>query len=161
MDIYLVQHGQALSAEQDPQRPLSDEGRAAAQKVADHLAALGTGLIGPPITQVRHSGKLRAQQTAEIYARALCPNVVPEPVEDMSPKDDPRLVYEELTARRERDEALLVVGHLPHLARLAGLLLTEDAEKTPVRFANAGVLKISFGLEGWAVQWYITPACVR
>jgi phosphohistidine phosphatase len=160
MDVYLAQHGQALSADQDPQRPLSEEGRAAARKVADHLAALGTRFISPAITQVRHSGKLRAQQTAEIYARALCPDVVPETVEGMSPKDDPHTVYEELTARRERDEALLLVGHLPHLARLAGLLLTGDAEKIPVRFANAGVLKISFGPEGWAVQWYVTPAGV-
>jgi phosphohistidine phosphatase len=79
----------------------------------------------------------------------------------MNPKDDPRTVYEQLTARRERDEALLLVGHMPHLARLAGLLLTQDAEQLPVRFANAGVLKISSGPEGWAVQWYITPACVR
>ena len=91
MDIYLIQHGQALSAEQDPQRPLSEEGRVATARVADHLAALGTRLISPPITQVRHSGKLRAQQTAEIYARALCPDVVPEPVEGMNPKDDPRV----------------------------------------------------------------------
>jgi len=161
MDVYLIQHGQALSAEQDPQRPLSEEGRAATASVADYLAALGTRLITPSIRQVRHSGKLRAQQTAEIYARALCPDVVPEAVEGMNPKDDPRTLYEELTARRERDEALLLVGHLPHLARLAGLLLTQDAERTPVHFANAGVLKISFGPEGWAVQWYVTPACVR
>ena len=55
----------------------------------------------------------------------------------------------------------MLVGHLPHLARLAGLLLTEDAEEMPVRFGNAGVLKISSGQEGWAVEWYITPACVR
>lgn len=161
MDIYLIQHGQALSAEQDPQRPLSEEGRVATASVADYLAALGTRLISPPITQVRHSGKLRAQQTAEIYARALCPDVVPEPVEGMNPKDDPRTVCEELTARRERDEALLLVGHLPHLARLAGLLLTEGAEKMPVRFANAGVLKIGSTQDGWAVEAYVTRACVR
>jgi phosphohistidine phosphatase len=161
MDVYLVQHGQALSAEQDPQRPLSEAGRAAATKMADHLAALGTRLINPPIAEVRHSGKLRAQQTAETFAQALCPHVRPAACEGMNPKDDPRVVHEELTAKREQDGALLLVGHLPHLARLAGLLLTEDAERTPVRLVNAAVLTIGSADEGWAVEWYVTPACVR
>ena len=161
MDVYLVQHGQALSAEQDPQRPLSEQGRAAATKMADHLAALDTHLIGPPIAEVRHSGKLRAQQTAEIFARALCPHVGPTAHEGMSPKDDPRVIYEELATKREQDGTLLLVGHLPHLARLAGLLLTGDAKKTPVRFVNAAVLKIRPAHDGWAVEWYLTPACVQ
>jgi len=161
MDVYLVQHGQALSEEQDPQRPLSEQGRAAATKMADHLAALDTHLIDPPIVEVRHSGKLRAQQTAEIFARALCPHGRPTAREGMSPQDDPHLIYEELAAKRERDGALLLVGHLPHLARLAGLLLTGDAKKTPVRFVNAAVLKICPVEDGWAIEWYLTPACVR
>ena len=161
MDVYLVQHGQALSAEQDSQRPLSEQGRAAATKMADHLAALGTRLIDPPIAEVRHSGKLRAQQTAELFAQALCPHIRPTARENMNPKDDPRVIYEELTTKREQDGALLLVGHLPHLARLAGLLLTGDAEKAPVRFVNAAVLKIGPADDGWAVEWYLTPACVR
>ena len=161
MDVYLVQHGQALSAEQDPQRPLSEEGRAAATKMADHLAGLGAQLIDPPIAEVRHSGKLRAQQTAEIFAQALCPHVRATAREGMNPKDDPRVIYEELATKREQNGALLLIGHLPHLARLAGRLLTGDAEKTPVRFVNAAVLKIGPADDGWAVEWYLTPACVR
>lgn len=161
MDVYLVQHGQALSAEQDPQRPLSEEGRAAAAKVAGHLAALGTDLISPPIAEVRHSGKLRAQQTADIFARALSPHVSPTACADMNPNDDPRAIYEELTAGRDRERAVLLAGHLPHLARLAGLLLTGDAEKTPVRLVNAAVLKLGFAQDDWTVNWYVTPACVR
>ena len=47
---------QALAAELDPQRPLSEEGRAAVAKLAGYLAALGTQLLDPPITEVRHSG---------------------------------------------------------------------------------------------------------
>ena len=161
MDIYMVQHGQALPAEQDPQRPLSAAGRAAATKMADYLAPLGTQLIDPPIAEVRHSGKLRAQQTAEIFAQALCPYARPTARENMSPKDDPRMIYDELATKRGTDGALLLVGHLPHLARLVGLLLTEDAEKTPVRLVNAAILKIGPADDGWAVEWYLTPACVR
>lgn len=160
MDLYLVQHGQALSAEQDPQRPLSEEGRATATKIADCLAASGVRLIDPPLTEIRHSGKLRAQQTAEVFAQALCPNVTPKASSGMNPNDDPRKICAELAARRDARGALLLVGHLPHLSRLAGLLLTEDAEKEPIRFVNAGILKISSAKDGWSVEWYITPACV-
>lgn len=161
MDVYLVQHGQALSAEQDPERPLSEEGRAAAMRVADHLAALGRHCVDPPIAEVRHSGKLRARQTAEVFAQALCPHLTPTACEGMSPSDDPQRVFEELAADRDRDAALLLVGHLPHLARLAGLLLTGEAGKTPVRVVNAGVLKIGWAPDGWVVEWYVTPGCVR
>jgi phosphohistidine phosphatase len=160
MDLYLIQHGQALTEEQDAQRPLSDEGRSAATKVAGHLSELGDEPIKPPISEVRHSGKLRAQQTAEIYARALCPHVTPTAHDGMNPKDDPEAVFEVLHAGRGQPSALMLVGHLPHLARLTGLLLTGDAEKTPVRFVNAGVLKLCSTETGWAINWYITPACV-
>lgn len=67
----------------------------------------------------------------------------------------------ELAARHDREAVLLLVGHLPHLARLAGLLLTGDAGRTPGRFVNAGVLKIDSTQDGWAVEWYVTPPGVR
>ena len=124
MDIYLVQHGQALSEEQDPQRPLSDEGRATTTKVADHLAARAAELVDPPISEVRHSGKLRAQQTADILARTLCPNVTPTAGKSMNPNDDPATLCHELTANRARPGALILVGHLPHL--LGHVLRDED-----------------------------------
>jgi phosphohistidine phosphatase len=160
MDIYLVQHGQALPKEQDPQRPLSDEGRAATAGVAEHLAARAAQPIDPPISEVRHSGKLRARQTAEILAGVLCPEATLTVVEGMNPEDDPRTIYDELSSGRDRPGAVMLVGHLPHLGRLAGLLLAGDAHKTPIGFANAGVLKICPAPTGWAVKWYLTPACV-
>ena len=79
----------------------------------------------------------------------------------MSPNDDPHGMYDELMAGRDGAGAIMLVGHLPHLARLAGLLLAEDADKAPIRFVNSGVLKICPVQTGWAVQWYLTPDCVR
>jgi phosphohistidine phosphatase len=160
VDLYLVQHGEALSEQEDPRRPLSDAGRDAARKVAEHLAARRPALIETPITAVRHSGKLRAQQTAEILAGVLSPEVAPTAGQGMNPKDDPRIAFEELTAGRGGPGGVVLVGHLPHLARLAGLLLAGDAAGTPVRFVNAGVLKISATPDAWAIEWCLTPACV-
>jgi len=160
MDVYLVQHGAALPAEQDPRRPLSEAGRAAVAKVAACLAARGSLLVAPPIVEIRHSGKLRAQQTAEILGQALCPQLRPQAVDHLAPDDDPGALQSELESRRNEDTALMLVGHLPHLARLAGLLLAGDAARSPVRFANAAVLRLSFGRDGWAVDWYLPPACL-
>jgi phosphohistidine phosphatase len=160
MDVYLIQHGEAVYEEQDPARPLSEAGRAAVVKVAAYLAARGPRLIDPPIVEVRHSGKLRAQQTADILAQALCPQVRPETVDGLAPNDDPRRIQSELKSRRDESAAVMLVGHLPHLARLAGLLLAGDVGKSPVRFANAAVLRLGFRAGGWAVEWYVTPACV-
>jgi phosphohistidine phosphatase len=150
----------AVPAEQDPERPLSAEGRPTATRVAAYLAKLGPQLVDPPLSQIWHSGKLRAQQTAEIFAQALAPGVAPAVHGGMKPKDNPTSVYEELMVFRERPIAILLSGHLPHLAGLAGLLLAGDADKAPIRFTNAAVLRLCFYDGSWAVAWYLTPACV-
>ena len=160
MHVHLVQHGDALSEEQNAQRPLSDMGRATVLRVARFLVACGPHWIDPPIGELRHSGKLRARETTEILGQALCPQVRPTAVEGMQPKDDPAGIRAELESRRDEHTALMLVGHLPHLARLTGLLLTDDAGKSLVRFVNAAILRLSFHGGDWAGDWYVTPACV-
>ena len=66
MRVYLVQHGRAKSKEEDPQRRLTDKGIGEVQKVADFLRPLELR-----IDAVWHSGKARAQQTAELLAEAV------------------------------------------------------------------------------------------
>ena len=64
MRIYLVQHGEAKKENEDPLRPLTEEGIKNAEKVASYLAKLNL-----KIKKIFHSGKLRAKQTAEIYGK--------------------------------------------------------------------------------------------
>ncbi len=65
MDLYLMQHGQATTETEDPERPLTDAGRAAVQRVAKRARAAGVRIGG-----CLHSGKLRAEQTAQMGASA-------------------------------------------------------------------------------------------
>jgi phosphohistidine phosphatase len=51
----------------------------------------------------------------------------------------------------------MVVGHLPHLSRLAALLLTGDPAKEVVKFRYSGVLALTKEQGRWSVAWYITP----
>ena len=61
MAIYLVQHGISVSKEIDPDPGLSEKGREHVLRIADVAASYK---IRP--TQIRHSGKQRAKETAEI-----------------------------------------------------------------------------------------------
>jgi phosphohistidine phosphatase len=61
MDLYLMQHGQATTETEDPERPLTDAGRAAVQRVAKRARAADVRISG-----CLHSGKLRAEQTAQV-----------------------------------------------------------------------------------------------
>ena len=63
MDLYLMQHGQATTETEDPERPLTDAGRAAVQRVAKRARAAGVRIGG-----CLHSGKLRAEQTAQLLS---------------------------------------------------------------------------------------------
>ncbi|HDD66024.1 MAG TPA: phosphohistidine phosphatase SixA, partial [Nitrososphaeria archaeon] len=61
MKVYLVQHGEAKREEEDPARPLTEEGKREVEDVARFLAELGVR-----VDRILHSGKLRAAQTANI-----------------------------------------------------------------------------------------------
>jgi phosphohistidine phosphatase len=51
----------------------------------------------------------------------------------------------------------MLVGHLPHLGRLASLLIC-GGENNAVHFRMGGVLRLKRGEDrNWAVQWMVTP----
>src|SRR5437016_8117774 len=66
MQIYLVQHGESQPEEIDPERRLTENGSRAVQRVADFLRTSG----GLHVDAIWHSGKARAQQTAELLGPA-------------------------------------------------------------------------------------------
>ena len=62
MKLYLVQHGEACAEDVDPERPLTAQGRADVERLAAFLQQAGI-----QVGRVIHSGKLRAEQTAEPF----------------------------------------------------------------------------------------------
>ncbi len=119
MRLILVRHGLAAAKSDDPQRPLTRTGRQQLARLALFLA--GTGL--EPV-RIAHSGKLRAQQTAEMLAACFDrpPPLSIEP--DLAPNAAPESLAQ---ACADWHEDTILVGHLPHLARLAALLLLGNA----------------------------------
>ena len=151
MRIYLVRHGEAMSDQENPRRPLSPEGRRQVERVTGKAL-----LAGAAPRHIFHSGKLRARETAEILARGLFPDAPCEDVRavsGLSPDDDPASAAE---LAEVMEEDFLIAGHLPHLPRLVGLLTGQS-----LSFSTATMVCLE-RLERvpkpeWCVKWIATP----
>ncbi|HEX9925867.1 MAG TPA: phosphohistidine phosphatase SixA [Anaerolineae bacterium] len=154
MKLYLVQHAEAKSKEEDPERPLSDRGWAETRTVAAYVAEHGD----IEVDQIYHSGKARARQTAEALAAALHPAKGIDQADDLAP-----LAEAAVWAARLADmtDDVMLVGHLPHLSKLAGLLLCQDEDNSVVAFQMGGIVCLSQAQsDDWSVRWMVTPEIV-
>jgi phosphohistidine phosphatase len=148
VEVYLVQHAEATSKEENPLRPITEAGRQATADVAIVAAKLGLA-----VQQIRHSGKLRAEQTANVLAEALSPPDGVVQMDGLAPRDDVAPVADELA---RTFQPVMLVGHLPFMERLAGALLTGDPEQRVVKFTKAAIVCLSLDTR-WQVPWILTP----
>ncbi|MBV6342012.1 phosphohistidine phosphatase SixA [Candidatus Magnetobacterium casense] len=150
MHLYLIQHAEAKSEEEDPQRPLSNSGLTNIKKTA---AFLQRGNV--KIDKIYHSGKSRAVQTAQVLEDVLTPPGGAVKADGLLPLDSPAIWVDRLV---EMAGSVAIVGHLPHLSKLASTLLCDAAETGLITFKMAGVLCLRRNEQGlWLVQWMIVP----
>jgi phosphohistidine phosphatase len=149
MNLFLVQHGEAKPETEDPERSLTERGAETVSRVADWAARMGI-----KVDQIRHSGKRRAEQTAAIFANHLNPASGMIAVQGLTPLDSVNSVA---TSLRGRQDSIMLVGHLPHLSRLVGMLVTGSPDNVVVRFRNAGIVCLSQQEENWAIDWVMQP----
>jgi phosphohistidine phosphatase len=152
MELYLVQHGQAKSKAENPKRPLSERGRDEVQQVTEFAAKAGL-----KVNQIRHSVKRRAEETASILAEHLSPAEGVLTVPGLAPMDDVRSIAQALG---KETAPLMLVGHLPFMDRLAGLLITGDPDNSAVRFRMGGIVCLEGTGHDWAIKWVIRPELV-
>lgn len=149
MKLLLVQHGKSFSREQDPERGLTTEGSNEAEQIAKQLSRAGVSLDA-----ILHSGKLRAQQTAEIFATALQSSQGIQEIAGINPNDDVQAFATNIPAV----ETVMVIGHLPFMENLCTLLMTGKSEPVAVKFQNAGVVCLESTAESnWQLHWMIVP----
>ena len=154
MRIYLVQHGEARSEQEDPRRTLSDKGIGEVQKVAEFLRPLALA-----VDTVWHSGKARAKQTAELLAEALGAQARVVAREGLGPKDPVAAAKEALEHAAGN---VMIVGHLPFLGKLVALLVTSREELEIVKFQYGSVVCLERRVGGsWKVGWMITPGLLQ
>ncbi len=150
MALYLIQHGKSLPKDHDPDQGLSQEGIAETQRMAK--LAKDHGVV---VSQIRHSVKTRARQTAEIFAKALNPQEGIQEVSGIQPLDD----VAEYARILDPGQNIMLVGHLPFMERMTSYLITGSIDKPVFKFQNSGIVCLDKDAEGqsWLILWSLMP----
>lgn len=155
--LYLMRHATAAphgAPAQDPQRPLTESGHAEAQSVAKGLMRLK---ILP--SQVVASPYLRAKETAQEAAKVLGLSAPLKELSSLRPESNPELTCADL--KSFQGEALLFVGHEPHMSRWVAWLVDTDGnmnclmKKAGVACVEVEQLPPSKG--SGILRWLMTP----
>jgi phosphohistidine phosphatase len=155
MEIYLMQHGPNLSKDEDPEEPLSPDGKKQVSKAAKAIKRMGL-----QFDLIIASPKTRSLQTAALVAKAVgfpVEGIVEtEKVKAMTPAEE-AIAY---LAQFGDKDSILIAGHLPSLAEVASALLTSGSKAT-IQFERGGIGRIDVDKlptnEG-KLRWYLTPA---
>ena len=149
--LYLVQHAEAKSKAEDPERPLSGKGLMNIRKIGKFAKQN----LRIDVAQIFHSGKLRAKQTAEILADHLLSTKEVIIKETLEPLADPKIWR---TRLEKAKEDIMLVGHLPHLNKLASDLLCSNENSEVITFRMGAIICLERDNQNhWAIHWIITP----
>jgi phosphohistidine phosphatase len=145
VQVHLIHHAEALPPQVDFERPLSSHGLRQADWLAGQAAAAG---CRPDV--IWHSGKRRARQTAEAFLRLCRPSAEFRMVRGLRPDDLVDWMRHEL-ATESRD--VLLVGHMPHIARLLDAL-APGIDHMPL---HGGVALLRHRDGTWTESWRAEP----
>jgi len=146
MALYLVQHGKAFSKEEDPDRRLNETGKHDTRLIAEKAKEFGA-----EVKKIEHSGKTRAQETADIFAEVL------DPSGGVHQKDGIKATDDVTAVELDQAEGTMLVGHLPFMEKIAAYLTAGDQEKTVIKFQNSGIVCLDRDDDGWHIKWALNP----
>jgi len=163
--LLLLRHATPLPEDQDPARPLSEEGIAEADLTANAVAAfLGldskfgrASTNAPPDVVIVHSGKARAEQTAARLRDVLVlggATLIGDSAdgEALAPNADPALAIALMDTLHVQQNTLLVLtGHLPMLHKLAAALGIADCSADSFAPAGGLLLQSVSAQAGWSL----------
>jgi len=151
MSLYLVQHGKSLSKSKDPEKGLSAEGTMETERIAKVASSYRVA-----VSRIVHSGKKRARETAEILASLLSPADGLEARSGMNPLDDVRIFSNSLVLENN----IMLVGHLPFLERMIGLLVCGNPNQTVFKLQNSGILCLDRvpEVKNPVIRWALMPS---
>ena len=148
LKVYLVHHAHALSAEQDPQRHISGQGREEADRLGMRLKALGAAPV-----RILHSDKQWTIDTAErIAAKLGIPDRTAKAAYPINTDDDVAPFVAEIKAAKGD---VMMCGHVDYLLRSASRLVCGDEKKKVVEFKPGNGTAVCLEGEGdeWVVTW--------
>lgn len=158
MRVFLLRHAEALPGSPDALRDLTPHGQ---RQVAQ--LAKGAGLIPlAEVAAIEHSPLVRAVRTAQMLRVATRSTLPLRVLGGLEPEHDPRRTARLLGKSRG---SRLLVGHNPHLAATAALLLGLAAGGEAIRFRKAGLLALERSAKPsrphpygcWRLIWMVPP----
>ena len=163
MILYIIRHaiaaqaGTSGSAEDDSQRPLTDEGRKKMRKIAKGLKELEV-----QIDLIMTSPYLRAAQTAKILAKKFdLPGEKVVASEHLAPTGYADRLIEEINKNHGTVENLVLVGHEPYVGNLISMLISGDPTNS-ITLKKGGVCRLSLESLQYgrcaALDWMLSPA---
>lgn len=151
MLIYLVQHGKAKTKEEDPERPLNNEGKKDMEKAAMFLKKMNI-----KVDTIIHSEKLRAKESAEILLNGVNSINGLKEVPELLPEDNimPISIF-----INQVENDLMLVGHLPYMNKLSSMLVTGNEENNIIKFQQGAIVCLEKGneLNKFRLKWMISP----
>ena len=155
MNLFLLRHGAASHDSDNPERVLSPQGLKEVYRIGTFVATHNN----IQVTIIMHSGKARARQTAEVMAEHVNPPCKVLDAKELEPNADiqPWLDRLELI-----EENIMLVGHLPHLERLASYLICGKQKKTLIEFKTATLVCLRKDQnKNWVLEWMVSPDTLK
>jgi len=150
MKLYLIQHGDSLDKEINQERPLSEKGSKDVERLANFIST-----IDIRVSSIFHSGKLRAQQTAEILARNLNFKKKIESHAGMDPLDPVDPIMDKI---KNMHDDIILAGHLPFMEKLVSNLLIEDESTKIANFEPGSMICLERQEDNhWVINWMLRP----
>lgn len=152
--IYLLRHAEARHAtpgQRDFDRPLSDDGYAAAEIVADKAA---DKVYRPDL--IISSTALRCRQTADAIRRVVSPSTEFRFVDVLY--NGTLEIYLSLIASQTDQESVMLVAHNPIIEQTLESLIGHEAlvSALPRGFPTAGLAVVDSTSTGWALTDFVT-----
>lgn len=150
MKLYLIRHAHAVSAEENPLRPLSKRGRRQVAQLAAFFRL--NGALRP--AAFWHTPLARSRETAKLLVAGLRLTAPLIRTTGLVSEDDAPAIAKRVSLV-PRD--LAIVGHEPHLGALATLLTHGPGTPAAFAFKKGAVLALEGKNGKWLIRWCVSP----
>jgi phosphohistidine phosphatase len=153
VNLYLVRHAEAVAMEKNSRRPLTRAGRRVSRRMARFLKTRKLR-----VAAIWHSRLDRSVQTAQILAEVVTSQSGLVHRSDLEPDSPIRTAMRALEAQADD---IMIVGHLPHLEKLASRLLARRKSAGVIDLAKGGIACLQRSdHRRWRIRWLVIPDLV-
>lgn len=150
MKIYLVQHGDCALIGGNSEQTLNETGKQDIKHLANFLSKKKL-----QVTHIYHSEKVRARETAEILLSGITSLNSIELLPGINPMDSVIPIVKQINGWKED---VVIVGHLPFMAKCVAKLITDDENNSVVIFERGTIVCLEkIGDIDWAINWMLRP----